>query len=162
MRSDARPPPPRRELGARGRGLVGDGLPRVAAEVEGLRITALRPDAEHPVTRGLHVGFRARDRAQVDAFWQAVQERTPLEFDYQRSGEQAPATYKAKFDTSKGAFVIEVQRDWAPNGADRFFNLVKNGFYDNVRFFRVISVYVCELALRRPGEVGLYCLIGIA
>jgi peptidyl-prolyl cis-trans isomerase A (cyclophilin A) len=44
--------------------------------------------------------------------------------------EQAPATFKANFDTSKGLVVIEVNRDWAPNGADRFYNLVKNGFYD--------------------------------
>src|SRR5215470_2653114 len=53
--------------------------------------------------------------------------------------EQAPATYKARFDTSKGVFVIDVNRDWAPAGADRFYNLVKNGFYDENRFFRVIS-----------------------
>jgi len=48
--------------------------------------------------------------------------------------EQAPATYKARFDTTKGVFVIEVTRAWAPKGADRFYNLVKNGFYDNTRF----------------------------
>ena len=42
--------------------------------------------------------------------------------------EQAPATYKAAFDTSKGKVVITVHRDWAPLGADRFYNLVKNGF----------------------------------
>jgi peptidyl-prolyl cis-trans isomerase A (cyclophilin A) len=53
--------------------------------------------------------------------------------------EKAPATYQAKFDTSAGAFVIEVHRDWAPLGADRFYNLVKNGFYDDGRFFRVIQ-----------------------
>jgi len=61
--------------------------------------------------------------------------------------ETAPATYKARFDTSKGAFVIEVRRDWAPNGADRFFNLVKNGFYDNVRFFRVISGFMVQFGI---------------
>jgi peptidyl-prolyl cis-trans isomerase A (cyclophilin A) len=61
--------------------------------------------------------------------------------------EQAPATYKARFDTSKGTFVIEVTRDWAPNGADRFFNLVKNGFYDNVRFFRVISGFMVQFGI---------------
>jgi peptidyl-prolyl cis-trans isomerase A (cyclophilin A) len=53
--------------------------------------------------------------------------------------ETAPATFKARFDTSAGAFVVEVHRDWAPIGADRFFNLVKNGFFDDGRFFRVIQ-----------------------
>jgi peptidyl-prolyl cis-trans isomerase A (cyclophilin A) len=61
--------------------------------------------------------------------------------------EQAPAAYKARFDTSKGAFVIEVQRDWAPAGADRFYNLVKHGFYDNVRFFRVISGFMVQFGI---------------
>ena len=50
--------------------------------------------------------------------------------------EQAPATYRVRFDTSKGPFVVEVTRAWAPKGADRFYNLVKNGFYDQTRFFR--------------------------
>ena len=53
--------------------------------------------------------------------------------------EQAPATYKVRFDTSRGVFVVQVNREWAPLGADLFYNLVKNGFYDDVRFFRVIQ-----------------------
>jgi cyclophilin family peptidyl-prolyl cis-trans isomerase len=61
--------------------------------------------------------------------------------------EQAPATYKAKFDTSKGTFVIQVTRAWAPRGADRFYNLVKNGFFDNVRFFRVISGFMVQFGI---------------
>ena len=61
--------------------------------------------------------------------------------------EQAPATYKAKFDTSKGTFVIQVTRAWAPQGADRFYNLVKNGFYDDVRFFRVISGFMVQFGI---------------
>jgi peptidyl-prolyl cis-trans isomerase A (cyclophilin A) len=61
--------------------------------------------------------------------------------------EQAPATYKARFDTSKGVFVIDVRREWALNGADRFYNLVKNGFYDNVRFFRVISGFMVQFGI---------------
>jgi peptidyl-prolyl cis-trans isomerase A (cyclophilin A) len=61
--------------------------------------------------------------------------------------EQAPPTFKANFDTSKGAFVIEVHRDWAPLGADRFYNLVKNGFYDDVRFFRVISGFMAQFGM---------------
>jgi len=61
--------------------------------------------------------------------------------------EPAPATYKVQFDTSKGAFVVEVHRDWAPNGADRFYNLVKNGFYDNARFFRVVSGFMVQFGI---------------
>jgi len=61
--------------------------------------------------------------------------------------EQAPAMYKARFDTSKGVFVIEVTRDWAPRAADRFYNLVKYGFYDNVRFFRVISGFMVQFGI---------------
>ena len=61
--------------------------------------------------------------------------------------ETAPATFKANFDTSVGAFVIEVHRDWAPQGADRFYNLVKNGFYDGVRFFRVIPGFMVQFGI---------------
>jgi peptidyl-prolyl cis-trans isomerase A (cyclophilin A) len=61
--------------------------------------------------------------------------------------EKAPAVYQAKFDTSKGAFVIEVHRDWAPNGADRFYNLVKNGFYNDVRFFRVLDDFMAQFGI---------------
>jgi len=58
--------------------------------------------------------------------------------------EQAPATFKADFDTSKGMIVIQVHRDWAPLGADRFYNLVKNGFFDDCRFFRVIPDFMAQ------------------
>lgn len=61
--------------------------------------------------------------------------------------ENAPSTYKANFDTSAGTFVVEVTRGWAPNGADRFYNLVKNGFYDNVRFFRVIPGFMVQFGI---------------
>src|SRR5215470_18791347 len=56
----------------------------------------------------------------------------------QRSGGTAPETYRVLFTTSKGDFTVQVTRAWAPKGADRFYELVKNGFYDDVRFFRVI------------------------
>jgi peptidyl-prolyl cis-trans isomerase A (cyclophilin A) len=52
--------------------------------------------------------------------------------------QAAPESYRVLFSTSKGDFTIQVNRAWAPIGADRFYNLVRNGFYDDVRFFRVI------------------------
>jgi peptidyl-prolyl cis-trans isomerase A (cyclophilin A) len=68
--------------------------------------------------------------------------------------EKAPATYKVKFDTSKGAFVVEVHRDWAPNGADRFYNLVKNGFYNDARFFRVISDFMVQFGINGNPKIS--------
>jgi peptidyl-prolyl cis-trans isomerase A (cyclophilin A) len=68
--------------------------------------------------------------------------------------EQAPATYKARFDTSKGVFVIDVRREWAPVGADRFYNLVKNGFYDENRFFRVISSFMVQFGINGNPQVS--------
>ena len=68
--------------------------------------------------------------------------------------EKAPETYTVNFDTSAGQFVIEVQRAWAPNGADRFYNLVKNGFYDNTRFFRVISGFMVQFGINGDPAVA--------
>jgi peptidyl-prolyl cis-trans isomerase A (cyclophilin A) len=68
--------------------------------------------------------------------------------------EQAPPVYKAKFDTSKGTFEIQVHRDWAPAGADRFYNLVKNGFFDNTRFFRVVSGFMVQFGLNGDPNVS--------
>ena len=61
--------------------------------------------------------------------------------------ETAPETYNVTFDTSIGAFVIKVTRAWAPNGADRFYNLVKNGFYDEARFFRAVPNFMVQFGL---------------
>ena len=68
--------------------------------------------------------------------------------------ETAPAVYKAKFDTSKGPFVIEVHRDWAPNGADRFYNLVKNGYYNDARFFRVLEGFMVQFGINGDPKVA--------
>src|SRR5258708_1018604 len=61
--------------------------------------------------------------------------------------EKAPAVFKAKFTTSKGDFVVEAHRDWAPNGADRFYNLVKAGFFDDTRFFRAIEGFMVQFGI---------------
>ncbi len=68
--------------------------------------------------------------------------------------EQAPPAYKVRFDTSKGTFVVEVHRDWAPNGADRFYNLVKSGFYNDDRFFRVIQGFMVQFGINGNPQVS--------
>jgi peptidyl-prolyl cis-trans isomerase A (cyclophilin A) len=59
----------------------------------------------------------------------------------------APAMYRAEFVTTKGNFVVEVTRSLAPIGADRFYNLVKNGFFTNASFFRVVPGFVVQFGL---------------
>ncbi len=61
--------------------------------------------------------------------------------------EKAPDTFKVKFDTTKGAFTIEVTRSLAPNGADRFYNLVKAGYFKDIAFFRVIPGFMAQFGM---------------
>jgi cyclophilin family peptidyl-prolyl cis-trans isomerase len=68
---------------------------------------------------------------------------------------QAPAKYLAKFETTKGAFVVEVTRAWAPRGADRFYNLVKNGFFKDASFFRVIPGFVVQFGMSADPMVSM-------
>jgi len=70
----------------------------------------------------------------------------------ERATAQAPDVYKARFSTSKGDFVLEVHRDWAPHGADRFYNLVEIGFFDDARFFRVMKGFVAQWGIHADGE----------
>ncbi|MEO0476157.1 MAG: peptidylprolyl isomerase [Planctomycetota bacterium] len=66
----------------------------------------------------------------------------------------APDTYQALFKTTQGEFAVKVTRDWAPNGADRFYSLVKNGYYDGNRFFRVVEDFVVQWGIHGDAEVN--------
>ena len=85
------------------------------------------------------VGAQARQSAPVD---RAALLRNPAALK-----EKAPDTFKVKFDTTKGPIIVEVHRDWAPLGADRFYNMVRNGFFDGVRFFRVIPNFMAQFGI---------------
>src|SRR6476660_2827249 len=67
--------------------------------------------------------------------------------------EKAPETFKVKFDSSAGPFVVEVTRAWAPNAADHFYTLVKNGFYDEARFFRVVPNFMVQFGINADPAV---------
>lgn len=67
---------------------------------------------------------------------------------------QAPAEFKVRFDTSKGPVVIEVHREWAPNGVDRFYELVKSGYYDEARFFRVVPNFVVQWGINKDPKIS--------
>jgi peptidyl-prolyl cis-trans isomerase A (cyclophilin A) len=67
--------------------------------------------------------------------------------------ETAPEVFRARFESSKGPFVIEVTRAWAPLAADRFYNLVKHGFYDGTRFFRVRPGFMAQFGLNGDADI---------
>ena len=80
----------------------------------------------------------------------------------QVTDEQAPATFSARFETSQGPFVIEVQREWAPRAADRFYTLVKRGFYNDARFFRVLNGFMAQFGLNGDPKIqGEYALANL-
>jgi peptidyl-prolyl cis-trans isomerase A (cyclophilin A) len=68
--------------------------------------------------------------------------------------EQAPANFTVNFDTSMGSFVVTVHRAWAPHGADRFYNLVKNGFYNNARFFRALPNFMVQFGIHADPTIS--------
>lgn len=65
----------------------------------------------------------------------------------------APDTFKAQFVTTKGKFTVEVTRSLAPNGADRFYNLVRSGYFSDIAFFRVIPGFMCQFGIH--GDPGV-------
>ena len=74
--------------------------------------------------------------------------------DPSRATERAPARFRVRFETTKGPFVVEVTRAWAPRGADRFYNLVRAGYYDDVAFFRVIEGFMVQFGINGDPRVN--------
>ena len=67
----------------------------------------------------------------------------------------APTEFKVKLETSKGDLVVKVVREWAPKGADRFYSLVKNGYYDDCRFYRVLPKYVAQTGIHGDPKISM-------
>lgn len=68
--------------------------------------------------------------------------------------EQAPDTFQVKFTTGKGDFTVQVNRAWAPLGADRFYNLVSHGFFTDAAFFRVVPGFIIQFGLSADPAVN--------
>lgn len=83
-----------------------------------------------------------------------VEGPNPALLDPALAKEQAPATFKAKFVTTKGNVVIEVNRDWAPLGVDRFYNLVKIGFFTDIAIFRAIEGFMGQFGIHGDPKIA--------
>lgn len=90
----------------------------------------------------------AHANMQQDEAGEATEEKNPLlDPKGKAMTEKSPDTYKVKFETTKGDVVIQVTRAWSPNGADRFYNLVKHGYYDDIAFFRVVEGFMAQFGI---------------
>ncbi len=79
---------------------------------------------------------------------------TPAALTPSAATATAPSTFKVKMTTTKGDFVVEVHRDWSPNGADRFYNLVKLGYFTDVAFFRVVKGFMVQFGIHGDPAVN--------
>ena len=73
--------------------------------------------------------------------------------DTTRSVERAPENFRVRFETSRGPFVMQINRAWSPFGVDRFYYLVRRGFYDDTRFFRVIPGYIAQFGMSGDPQI---------
>lgn len=96
----------------------------------------------------------AGDAGDEDAAAPADEPSETVLLDPAGLADTAPESFRVHFETTKGAFVVEVVRAWSPNGADRFYTLVKNGYYDDVRIFRVVPGFVAQFGLHGDPAVS--------
>ncbi|MBN2369684.1 MAG: peptidylprolyl isomerase [Vicinamibacteria bacterium] len=81
-------------------------------------------------------------------------ETHPALLDPSLARETSPPAFKVRFDTTKGEFVLDVTRAWAPRGADRIYNLARVGYFDGVTFFRVISGFMAQFGIHGDPKVS--------
>lgn len=68
--------------------------------------------------------------------------------------DEAPTTFKARFETTKGSFEIVAMRSWSPKGVDRFYQLIKNGYYNDVALFRVVPKFVAQFGIHNDSLIN--------
>lgn len=132
--------------------------PAVEAEAPAPEAEAAKP-AEAPAAEAPAPGDAPAGEGQAAAAQGGSQAPDPATYhpamlDPSKATETAPAKYKVKFATTKGDFIVEVDRDWAPNGADRFYNLVKIGYFQDLAFFRVISGFMMQFGIHGDPSVN--------
>lgn len=68
--------------------------------------------------------------------------------------QEAPAVFKVRFETTKGVFVVQSTRDWAPNGSDRLYNLVRVGYFNDVAFYRAVDKFIIQFGVYGDPEIN--------
>ena len=94
------------------------------------------------------------DEQSKDAQPKEVDKETLMDPNSEQMTKTAPDTCNVTFDTTAGSFTIQLHRDWAPIGVDRFYNLAANGFFNDVRFFRVVPDFIIQFGIHADPEVS--------
>ena len=79
----------------------------------------------------------------------------PPEPEAKRERKPAPDSFKVRFDTSKGPIVLQIHKEWAPNGVERFHELVTSGFFTNARFFRAIQNFMVQFGINADPKMSM-------
>ena len=116
-----------------------------SAEKEGEKSDDKKEESEESAEEGETAGEEGAATAE---------EVDPKLLDPKAADMEAPEEFKAKFVTTKGDFVVEFHREWAPNGVDRFYGLAKIGFYEDVAFFRVIDGFMAQFGMHGIPKVN--------
>ena len=107
----------------------------------------MRTAALFVLSGALLVGCPKEETSESKTADQATPAGTPEAEEAPGKEGQAPSKFAVELDTTKGAIVIDVHRDWAPNGADRFYELVQAGYFTEVAFFRVVSGFMAQVGI---------------
>ena len=105
-------------------------------------MTSIRSIVTTLICFALMIGAAASALAEENAATAA--KPNPALLDPGLAAEKAPDVYRVKIETTAGDFIIEVHREWAPRGADRFYNLVGIGYFNDVAFFRVLAGFMAQ------------------
>jgi peptidyl-prolyl cis-trans isomerase A (cyclophilin A) len=106
------------------------------------------------LTMGLSLALGAEAAKDSKSDPRPEEKKSPGFTDPSKLTEKAPDTFRAQFDTTKGKFTVEVTRSLAPNGADRFYNLVRSDFFKDIEFFRVIPGFMCQFGIHGDPNVS--------
>ena len=79
---------------------------------------------------------------------------SPKLFKEKWTEEEAPAYFKARFETTQGNFDIEAKRAWSPEGVDRLYQLIKNEFYSDIAIFRVVPGFVAQFGIHNDSLIN--------
>ena len=121
---------------------------KLASWPELLQVTAMRTAALLIIAGAFLVGCPKNEDAPTES--QGEETPPPAQEEASEVSQDdtaVPAKYTVELDTTKGAIVIDVHREWAPNGADRFYELVKTGYFTDVAFFRVIGGFMAQVGI---------------